>query len=153
VKRQDTTPGRARWFIATAIAVSTLAAGVIFGSIQVAHNTAETKRAREATELQLLTQLNGVVTESVRRVNSQGSLNLAGLPARQRANFEEAISNFDYVAWLFKHGFVAVPAARPYWYNSMRCAYEVATALMAPKRIQTDFPNLLTHVRDGPACR
>lgn len=150
----DSSGANTKWAtISTLTAIGGLVVALVFNSVQVANNAAETKHSRETTEVQLFTQLNGLVTRSVGQINSQGGLSLEGLTPRQEANFQEALTNFEYLAWLFNNQFITIQAARTYWLNPMRCAYDAAAGLFPPRQLKTDYPNLIKYVRDAAPCR
>jgi hypothetical protein len=142
---------RIRWeAVAGITAVVSLAAALVFNGIQVRENGQQARAAREATELQLLTQLNTVVNNSTEDVAGVVDRRRAGaLSAREHAVLVHALGDFDYVAWLFENNFLTLPAAKGYWGGSLRCAYARAKLLIADAELRPQFPSL---ARYGSKC-
>ena len=131
--------------VGTVTAVLSLVAALVFNGIQVRNNGHQQRASREATELQLLTQLNGVVNDATLGIS--GVLNRANktslaLSSRERALLDHALGEFDYVAWLFENRFLTLPAAKRYWLNALGCAYHSALLLEPRRELKRNFPAL-----------
>ncbi len=139
---------RSRFLDVSAItAIASLVVALIFNGLQVRDNADQARATRRATELQLLTQLNTIVTESQStiqprspefiRVEREGG-ELSGQSARYLGT---TIKNMDYLAWLYDNGFVTIPDSRQLWGPRMRCIYITALLLYGPT-IQKRVENL-----------
>jgi hypothetical protein len=126
-------------------AIASLVAALVFNGLQVADTASQQRATRQATEVQLLTQLNSVVND--------GNLQIANLlqrtdkPStrlnyREQALFDHALNNFDYVAWLFKNKFLTLRAAKNYWTRALACAYHSALLLEPRAQLDSSFPSL-----------
>jgi hypothetical protein len=142
----------------TLIAALALAAGLFFNGVQVRDGAAAQRQARIATELGLLTQLQGTLSQSVysRVPYAQQFRELrlgdrAGLTApAYRATAEEA-ANIDYFAWLFNNGYITTPGSERLWGPRMICEYQHAFA-PAFEEAARDLPDLITFIqRRGPS--
>jgi hypothetical protein len=94
--------------------------------LQVRDSAQQARDTKQATELQLLTQLNDLVAESqvtvdplsseFRRAEGAGALS-----PKTNASFGQVLKNMDYLAWLFDDGFIAIPEARELWQRRTEC--------------------------------
>jgi hypothetical protein len=121
-----------RWAAwSAAIAALSLTAALVFNGIQVHDSAVAQNQAKIATELGLLTQLQGAMKESLysrvpygpefRRLRSEGPSALS--PAAYRVMAEE-VSNMDYFAWLFDKGYLTAPGADELWGPRMICEFK-----------------------------
>ncbi|HEX4735331.1 MAG TPA: hypothetical protein VH247_13020 [Thermoleophilaceae bacterium] len=120
-------------------------AALIFNGIQVADTATQQHATREATEVQLLTQLNGVVNDGTLQIANlldRTNAHSARLSFREQAMFDHALNDFDYVAWLFEHRFLTLPAAKAYWRHTLACAYHSAVLLEPRPEVNRNFPSL-----------
>jgi hypothetical protein len=135
-------------------AIASLIVALVFSAVQ-AHDTATQAGAtRLATELQLLTQLNALVTQSQTTLNPVSQQFLRAertsyvLPATTNTNFRATLINLNYLAWLFNNGFISVPGARQQWQRSMDCLF--ATAILVYGRsVSGRLPALERFVHPG----
>ena len=131
--------------IGAVTAIVSLAAALFFNGCQVKETAKQQRATREATEVQLLTQLNGVVNDGTLQI--AGVLNRTDkrnerLSYRERALFDHALSEFDYVAWLFDNKFLTLSAAKAYWRQPLACAYHSAVLLEPRREVDRNFPSL-----------
>jgi hypothetical protein len=142
----------------TLIAAVALAAGLVFNGVQVRDGAATQRQARVATELGLLTQLQGTLSQSVySRVPYEQQFRELRLGYRReltapayRATAEEA-ANIDYFAWLFNNGYITTPGSERLWGPRMICEYQHAFA-PAFQEAARDLPDLMTFIqRRGPS--
>ena len=173
IRREDLSPGassqrthrRRIVNISALTAVASLIVALIFSAIQ-AHDTASQARdTRIATELQLLTQLNGLVTQSQTTVDPLSSEFLRAesgsyqLPKAINTAFNATLKNMNYLAWLFNSGFITVPGARQLWQRSMDCQYTTAILVYGSRVrgllrdlerfVQPGHGRQVTHLRDA----
>jgi hypothetical protein len=135
------------------IAVFSLVAALVFNGIQVRDSARSQRQTKLATELALLTQLQGVLNQSVysrvpyaqefRDLSTGRRKNLS--PAAYRVVVEEA-ANMDYFAWLFNRGFLTTRGADRLWGPRMICEWQqaIAPAIQNPSQ---HLPNLLRFVQ------
>lgn len=125
--------------ISTLTAVAGLAVALVFNALQVRDSAKQERETRQATQLELLTELNGLVTpfqtkvvplspEFRRAEDGNGSLSNS-----TNANFAATLTNLNYLAWLFDNGYVAIPAARQLWSPEMECADATALLVYGPR--------------------
>jgi hypothetical protein len=146
---------RVRWeAVSGTIAVVSLVAALVFNGLQVRESASAQRQARLATELGLLTQLQGVMNESVfSRVPY--ARQFEDLAAGRRTTVTHAAyeavareaSNMDYFAWLFNHGYLTTPGADRLWGPRMICEWKQAFAPVFAHATQ-DLPELLKFVRE-----
>jgi hypothetical protein len=148
---------RDRWTaVSVAIAAIGLVAALVFNGLQVRDSAEAQRQAKSATELGLLTQLQGVMSESLySRVpyKEQFRRLRAGLPGRltpaaYRVMVEEA-SNMDYFAWLFNEGYLTAPGADELWGPRMICEFKqvFAPGFENPAR---EVPDLYRFIQERP---
>jgi hypothetical protein len=135
------------------IATASLIAALVFNSIQVRNGTEAQVQAKIAAQLGLLTQLQGVMNQSVYsrvpyqkqfeelRAGKRGTVT----PAAYRAVVQEA-SNMEYFAWLFNKGYITTAGADTLWGTRMVCEWRQAFA-PAIADAARDYPNLLRFVQ------
>lgn len=141
-----------KWDVATLVAIAGLVIALVFNSIQVASTARESKQTRETTQLQLFTTLDGVVNRSLADLRAVGSIPPRGASAKTTSAIEETLDNLDYLAWLFRHGYIDLPGARALWTGKMRCAFEIGRLALADVSAATEFPNLWYVVKRSPPC-
>jgi hypothetical protein len=134
-------------------AVASLVLALVFNALQVRDSAQQARENKQATELQLLTQLNGLVAESqvtvdplsreFRRAEGAGVLS-----AKTNASFGQVLKNMDYLAWLFDDGFIAIPGARHMWQRRMECLYSTAILVYDPTT-KSRLPNLERLIHPG----
>jgi hypothetical protein len=125
--------------ISAVTAIASLVVALVFNGLQVRDSAEQSRAARQATELGLLTQLNGIVAQSestvspldreFRTVEAQTGTTLS---TKTEASLAITLKNLDYMAWLFNHGFVAIPGARQLWERRMKCMYATAFLVYGP---------------------
>jgi hypothetical protein len=136
---------RSRRDITTLLAVLGLFVTMVFNTVGVWQYVAQTKRDRVASELGLLTQLNGLARQAEGRLTGvRDAVCSARRPKpRDGAALIEAAQYYEYLAWLFNAHHVTMREARQYWAPSMIQTYELfATLGLTDARRR--FPNLNT---------
>jgi hypothetical protein len=134
---------RSRLDITTLIAVGGLLVTMVFNTVGVWQYVSQTKRDRVASELGLLTQLNGLARQAEGRLTGvRDSVCAARRPKPEDgAALIEAAQYYEYLAWLFNAHHVTMAEARRYWAPSMIETYELfATLRLTDARRR--FPNL-----------
>ena len=133
--------------ISAITAIASLVVALVFNGIQVSDSADQARASRQATELGLLTQLNGIVAQSEATVSPLDNefkqteeLNRQ-LSAKTEASLAVTLKNLDYLAWLFNNGFVSIPGARALWGRRMECMYATAVLVYGPTA-NVRLPNL-----------
>jgi len=136
------------------IAALSLAAALGFNGWQAHESAVAQRQSKLATELGLLTQLQGAMSESVYsrvpyhqqfralRAGRRGRLT----PAAYRATVIEA-ANMDYFAWLFNSEHLTVDGADELWGPLMVCEYKLAFA-PALRSSTRDLPHLIEFIQE-----
>jgi hypothetical protein len=134
---------RSRLTVGTLIAVLGLVVTMVFNTVGVWQGVAQTKRDRVASELGLLTQLNGLARQAEGRLTGvRESVCSARRPRpRDGAALIEAAQYYEYLAWLFNAGHVTMSDARRYWAPSMIQTYELF-ATIGLTEARRRFPEL-----------
>ena len=148
--------GSARNWVALSsaiVAALSLIAALVFSSIQLRDAAESQHQTKLATELGLLTQLQGVISQSAysrvpyehqfRELRAGRRSRLT--PAAYRVTSEEA-SNMDYFAWLFNNHYLNARGAEELWGPRMICEYKRAFA-PAFQEAARDLTNLFEFVR------
>jgi hypothetical protein len=119
--------------ISAITAIVSLVVALVFNGLQVRDSAEQARASRQATELGLLTQLNGIVARSESTVSPLDREFLqaeahsgAVLSPKTEASLAITLKNLDYMAWLFNKGFVDIPGARQLWARRMKCMYATA---------------------------
>jgi hypothetical protein len=132
------------------VAVVGLAAAVLFNGCQVSQGADSLRESRTATELQLLTQLQTVLKETVYgRYPYIGEIRALRRGVRrsvsekaQRAVLEEA-ADLDYLAWLLTAGHVRTSGAERLWRAVMVCEWRLAIVpVLGQDVVSASAPNL-----------
>jgi hypothetical protein len=133
--------------ISALTAIASLVVALIFNGLQVRDSADQARQAKLATELQLLTQLNGLVTQSEVTFNPRSSeivraeLRNGQLSNKTNAELGMTLKNLDYLAWLVNNGFIRVAGARQLWARRMKCLYATAVRVYGPTA-NVRLPNL-----------
>lgn len=134
--------------ISAITAIASLVVALVFNGIQVRDSADQARASRQATELGLMTQLNEIVAQAESSVSPldrefrQAELHYQYLSFRTAGQFAVTLKNLDYLAWLYNHGYVAIPGARQLWEQRMKCMYATAVLIYTPKYIYPRLPNL-----------
>jgi len=138
-----------------AVAILSLAAALIYNGRQL-HQT------REATQLQLMTNLNAQLNDSMARLWKHenemiaiqtGEREFASSSAK--LDIDRAFAYMEYLAWLFDAKFLDLPDAEKLWAPSMACRYEnvlLPTSASADDAAH-DYPHLTRLVRAYRPCK
>jgi hypothetical protein len=141
------------------------AAGVVVGVLSLAgalfYSALQLRHTREATQLQLMTELNTQLNDSMARLwmHEDEVLAIQGddtkfLSQRAIADIDRATLYMEYWAWMLRSEFVTLPDARELWGPSMACRYEnVILADASPDAVAEAYPNLTDFVRSYRPCR
>jgi hypothetical protein len=138
--------------VSVLVALGSLIAALVFSTVQA-------RLTKEATELQLLTQLHALVTESqatvdlaqVQKSIDDGSY-AGGLDYKQNQQLTRAASNMDYLAWLFEEDFIDLPRAGKLWQPAMRCFYEAGRHFWGVEKMRASYGSLTRAARGGEPC-
>jgi hypothetical protein len=137
-----------------AVAVVGLLVALVFNTIgvwrQLEQNqqaVEQAKQTRVFTQLGLLTQLGLTVTASERAAANANEHRcdkdtLNSLRPPETAALWEALSNYEYLAWLFNHKHLTLSSARTFWTPYMLDAYKLGTTFVYYKHVRDDFPEL-----------
>jgi uncharacterized coiled-coil protein SlyX len=134
--------------ISSATAIASLAVALFFNALQVRDSAHQERQTRIATQLQLLTQLNGLVTETQTQVDPNSrELRLASSDAGSvsrptNAKFSIALKDMDYLAYLFNNGYVDIPTARALWAQRMDCFFVRARLVYGTAVVDRRLVNL-----------
>jgi hypothetical protein len=142
-----------RWWrnIPTLIAVVGLIVTLIFNTVGVWQQVAQTKRERITAELGLITQLSGVARQAEARLVAVRTRACSGRQPNQehKEALLEAAQEYDYLAWLFNQRHIKMESARRYWAPSIIETFELfATIQYADARSRV--PNLEEFRSDTP---
>lgn len=119
-------------------AIASLVVALIFNGLAVRDSAKQESETRLATQLQLLTQLNGLVAQSESTVQPLDAEFLraeardAQLSYQTNSEFSDALKNMDYLAWLFNNGYVGIRSSRELWGQRMECMYVSAVLVYGP---------------------
>jgi hypothetical protein len=149
--------------VSVAIAVVGLRVALVFNTVgvwrQVEQDQLAVEQARQTrvfTQLGLLTQLGLTVTASERAAASANEHRCDGgtltntLDPEDKAALWEALSNYEYLAWLFNHKHLTLSSARRFWAPYMLDAYNLGTTFVYYKHVQDEFPELTRFRRTTP---
>lgn len=148
--------------LSVTVAVLSLGAAVLFNAFAVRAGARQQQLSRQSSELGTLFQ----VEQAVRRSSSViYSKELSDAPAeelerntlsRVRRKLIVAMNDFDYVGFLFNHGYLTIQGARGRWQNDLTCAWELAV-LDLPVTAPAFWGELAKFARhgvcDGPGGR
>jgi hypothetical protein len=124
-----------------------LAITLVFNTLGVRDSARQQKRTREATQLQLFTQLDQELNSSMAVLTTNKSLDLHPSPQRQ-AQLNRAYDDLNYMAWLFNHGYLTLPGTQELVLNRLRCVYKAAALLNETWRL----PEVRRAVGPNPPC-
>lgn len=125
--------------ISAITAIASVVLALVFNGLQVRDSADQARAARQATELALLTQLNGIVARSESTVSPldqefrQTEVRNQQLSNRTEAALSITLKNLNYLAWLYNNGFVSIPGARQLWERQMNCMYATAVLVFTPR--------------------
>jgi hypothetical protein len=141
-------PGVSWQGIASLTAIASLVVALIFNGLQVQQTRHASDEDREATELQVFTQLHQLVNDSLASVVISGdSWNTGVLSEDESRSLSRAMNDMEYLAWLFNRGYVKLSGAEALWAPAVRCVYDTASSFWTPKEITTTLPALNVFVQ------
>lgn len=134
--------------VAALAAVFSLVAALIFNGCQLAETRRVERETRDATDLQVFTQLHSLIAgSSARFVPTKVEDDLATLTPEDDAKLGLAGNHMEYLAWLFNQGRIGLAGARGLWGPAMRCWYDMAGHFAVSGRaLKIDWPNLARFV-------
>jgi hypothetical protein len=110
--------------IGSLVAAVSLVVALAFNGIQLRAARDAVRQSRDATELQVFTQLNALVNDSVERFSpSAKEWSSKQLTDSDAQTLSLAVNNGEYLAWLFNDGYIHLAGARALWGPVMRCLY------------------------------
>lgn len=118
--------------ISALTAIASLVVALVFNGLAVRDSANQEKETRLATQLQLLTQLDGLVAQTQATVAPRDAEFLTAearsgtLSAHTNSDFAVALKDMDYLAWLLNNRYVAISGARQLWSRRMVCLYVTA---------------------------
>jgi hypothetical protein len=129
------------------VAILSLLTALLFNLLQEHNNGRQLEQAKTTNQLQLLTDLNSVLSRSLIDINSNASelrraTQTGRLAAVANAKFEAALKNMDYLAWLLRNRFVPLAKADQLWGRAMYCSYRQAEAVYGAKTSDSVAPEL-----------
>jgi hypothetical protein len=141
-------PGVSWQLIASLTAIASLVVALIFNGLQFRQTRHATEESREATELQVFTELHQLVNNSVASVViSRGSWSSGELSDGADRSLQRAMNNMEYLAWLFNGGHVKLAGAEELWAPAVRCLYDIASIFWPRKEITATLPALNVFVQ------
>jgi hypothetical protein len=143
-------PRRPRWEAISAMtAVAGLIAGLVFYGVQVSEANQTARQTRQATQLQLYTQMQSLVNGPAFAPGKVETMNRRLTQAHQQQLDTEA-NNMEYLAYLFNLGYITLPRAKQLWGPAMSCFYKTATPYLPA--IKKELPELARFVGSHPHC-
>lgn len=146
----------ATW-VGVGVAVISLVAALVFNGLQVRDSARAQRQAKTATELALLAQIQGTMTEAAyRRVPF--AKQFRKLRKNQRSNLSDKAfrvvaeegADMNYFAWLFNRGYVTADGADELLGPQMVCEYQQAIG-PALEEAPLELPDLLEFIQErGP---
>lgn len=126
------------WDVSAITAIVSLVVALVFNGLQVRDNASEAAATRRATELQLLTQLNGLVSQTQATIEPRGEEiehdeRTKEIGPQTNRNFAVLIKNMDYLAWLFNNHFVSIRGSQGLWAERMKCLYLTGELIYGPE--------------------
>jgi hypothetical protein len=149
-----------RWWreAPSVIAVASLIVALTFNTIGVWRSVREDEQTRRATELNLLTQLAGLVNRAETELNSAKGLDRRcdrfpafTLSRTETAHLFAALQHYDYMAWLFNDEHITLGPAMRYWAPNMVDAYRLGLTFQPDGEIVEKFAELAAFERAAPA--
>jgi hypothetical protein len=129
--------------IAALTAILSLVAALVFNGVQVMETRRVARETRDATELQVFTQLHSLIAgSSARVVPTESEWTTGTLTPADDAKLGLAGNNMEFLAWLFNEGRIGLDGARALWGPAMRCMYEMAGEFGGEREAAVDWPNL-----------
>jgi hypothetical protein len=112
-------------------------------------STVQAQQASETTKLALLTQINESVTDAGFQLNRTQPLEklcyaeVVRLSATEYASVRQAISLYDYLAWLINHRHLSLDDVGESFATRLMVGYEYARLALSKEEIARDYPDLL----------
>lgn len=144
------------------IAAASLTSAIVFNALEVRTSTEQSRLARQATELQLVTT-QGLALLRARDLgtNSVRALDLIG--AHRRVSRHDPLASAvhselnaaEFYAYLNRYGFTNLPGTAPQLKGALVCSYQRAQALLPADDARfivanDDLPYLSAYVRAHP---
>ncbi len=151
--------GSPRWWrdVATLVGVLGLLVTLVFNTIAVRGQLDQARRdadraveTRRYTEIGVLTQLASEARASDRVIESGRLLDLrcdtdftfSKLKRRDEAALRQALGVYDYMAWLFNEGDIALSTARRLWGPRVIDAADLGSKLLSKREVEDRWPEL-----------
>ena len=135
--------------VSTGVAIAGVLVALIFNTIGVWRAEREARKSRVAAEVSLLTQVGEGANQAARALVESGAndkrcLQATGLALNdaEEARLTDALTYYDYLAWLFNQGQITLESAMRYWGPDMIDVYDLGTKFMGAEGVDLLYAEL-----------